>query len=351
MRKRKTPMGIKEILLKSLTVPGATFPFSPLLRDRAAILTLHRFRDDDHGVDGIDPVLLDEELAYLRRQRYQLVGLEDLFLRLAGDGPPLRRAVAFTLDDGYLEQATVAAPVFARYDCPATTFVTTGFLDGKIWFWWDRIRHTFLNTLRREVSVVIEGAEMRYSWEDDAGRRRALADFIAWCLRVPDALKHAAIGALARSAEVEIPSDPPPDCRPMSWDQLRDCERLGMSFGPHTVTHPILSLTTDEQSRREVVESWTRLWAEASHPVPVFSYPNGGWNDFGPREISVLEELDFLGAVVGVGGYADARAFRRDALERFRVRRFGYQGDLPHLVQFVSGVERLKQIIRREDVA
>jgi peptidoglycan/xylan/chitin deacetylase (PgdA/CDA1 family) len=344
-------MGIKEILLKSLTVPGAVLPFWPLLRDRATILTLHRFRDADHGVDGIDPALLDRELAYLRRQRYELIGLEELFGRLAGDGPPLHRAVAFTLDDGYLEQATVAAPVFARYDCPATAFVTTGFLDGTIWFWWDRIEYVFLNTRRCKVSIGLDGDGMRYSWEDDAGRRRAQVDFIRWCLRAPDAIKEAGIAALARSAEVEIPAGPPPRYRPMSWDQLRDCEWLGMRFGPHTVTHPILSRTTDEQSRRELVESWTRLKDEANRPVPVFSYPNGGLNDFGPREVSILEELNFLGAVVGVGGYADARAIRRDAMERFRVRRFGYLGDLPHLIQCVAGVERLKQIIRREDAA
>ncbi len=27
----------------------------------------------------------------------------------------------------------------------------------------------------------------------------------------------------------------------MSWDQARLCEERGMTFGPHTVTHPILS--------------------------------------------------------------------------------------------------------------
>lgn len=344
-------MGIKEILLKTLTVSGATVPFARLLQDRATILMLHRFRDGDHGIDGIDPAALEAGLAYLRRQRYELLGLETLFRRLAGGGPPLRQAVAFTVDDGYLEQATVAAPIFARYDCPVTTFVTTGFLDGKIWFWWDQIEHVFLKTRRREVSARFAGGEVRYSWEDDAGRQRAQTNFIAWSMRVPDSVKQAGISALSRSAEVEIPAAPPPRYRPMSWDQLRECERLGMSFGPHTVTHPILSRTPDEQSRHEVADSWTRLRAEAGNPVPVFCYPNGGWDDFGPREIAVLEELCFLGAVVGVGGYANARAFRWDPSARFKVQRFGYSGDLPHLILFVSGAERLKQIIRRKEVA
>jgi hypothetical protein len=51
------------------------------------------------------------------------------------------------------------------------------------------------------------------------------------------------------------------------------------------------------------------------------------------------------------GHVTDARVFRREARERFKVRRFGYPETLPRLIQIVAGVERLKQIIRRADVA
>jgi peptidoglycan/xylan/chitin deacetylase (PgdA/CDA1 family) len=80
-------------------------------------------------VEGLDPAVLEKRLSYLRRHGYELVGLEELFRRLAGEGAPLRRVVAFTIDDGYLEHATIAASLFARYDCPVTTFVATGFVD------------------------------------------------------------------------------------------------------------------------------------------------------------------------------------------------------------------------------
>jgi peptidoglycan/xylan/chitin deacetylase (PgdA/CDA1 family) len=342
---------IKEIALRTLSVPGVTTPFAPLLHDRAVIFMLHRFRDADRGVEGIDPAVVEGGLSYLRRHRYDLVGLEEVFGRLAGDGPPLRGAVAFTIDDGYLEQATIAAPLFARYDCPVTTFVATDFLDRKIWFWWDQLEYVFLRSRRREVAVRLDGIEARYSWKDDPGRRRALNELNLMSTRLPDALKHAVIAAVARSAEVEIPAEPPSQYLPMSWDLVRACERRGMSFGPHTVTHPILSRTADEHSRREVTDSWTRLRAEAIRPLPVFCYPNGCWDDFGPREIAVLEELGFTGAVAGENAYADARVLRRHAAERFKVPRFGYPEDLPHAIQIVSGVERLKQIVRGEAVA
>jgi len=122
-----------------------------------------------------------------------------------------------------------------------------------------------------------------------------------------------------------------------------------MTFGPHTVTHPVLSRTPDEQSRVELTDSWHRLCAEAANPLPVFCYPNGQAGDFGVREMDTLAELNFLGAVVGESGYADGRRIRQDRYQPFLMRRFSYPGDLGTLLQAASGVERAKQIVRRED--
>jgi len=336
---------IKDVLLSVLTAPGLNLLFAPLRRDRASVFMLHRFRDPERGVAGHDPEALRRALGYLRRHGYELVGLADLFRRLAGEGPPLRRAVAFTIDDGYLDHATVAAPVFAEYDCPVTTFVTTGFLDGALWMWWDRAEYVFLNCRRPELRVTLAEDPLSYRWRTDAERDAARSDFTMRCTHVPNDEKDAAIARLAAAAEVDVPEEPPPPYAPMTWDQLRAAEARGMTFGAHTVTHPVLARTPDEQSRQEILGSWERLRAMASRPVPIFCYPNGQEADYGEREIAVLREAGFAGAVVGRPGYADLASFRT-ADGPFRVRRFGYAEDLPHLVQCVSGMERAKELLR-----
>ena len=40
---------------------------------------------------------------------------------------PVRRAVAFTIDDGYFDQGHIAGPIFAEFDCPATIFTVRRF--------------------------------------------------------------------------------------------------------------------------------------------------------------------------------------------------------------------------------
>jgi peptidoglycan/xylan/chitin deacetylase (PgdA/CDA1 family) len=334
-------------LLRNVTLyPGIRGVFRPLLRDRATILMLHRFRNPDLGIEGHDPAFVRLALARLRRERYELVSLDDLFGRLRDGGRPLRGAVAFTIDDGYREHATIAADVFAEFDCPVTTFVTSGFLDGRLWFWWDRIEYVLRHATRRRVTLTVDGKPIVYEWQDEPSRRRAQLGCTELCKKLDDTAKRTVIENLAREAGVDLPAAPPPEYAPMSWDDVRRCEQRGMSFGPHTVTHPILARTSDRQAREELADSWTRLRAEASRPVAVFCYPNGQPGDFGPREITILRELGFRGAVTGVPGYASASQVAAVPEGPFTVPRFSWPDEMATLMQYVSGVERFKDIVR-----
>ncbi|MEO7819486.1 MAG: hypothetical protein ABIS18_10165 [Actinomycetota bacterium] len=123
---------------------------------------LHRFDDPNRGVAGFDPAKLRRGLEHLRKNRYELVSLENIFDRLASGGSALRDAVAFTIDDGYMDQAEIAGPVFAEFDCPVTTFVTSGFLDGQLWFWWDKIEHIFSMTSRKSIKISLPQLNLSY---------------------------------------------------------------------------------------------------------------------------------------------------------------------------------------------
>jgi len=336
---------LKELALKIVTWPGVTAPLQPLMRDSATIFMLHRFANEQTGSPGIDPVYVRSGLEYLRSRKYSMLPLGEIFRRLS-QGIPLRRCVGFTIDDGYLDHATVAAPVFAALDCPVTTFLATGFLDHQLWLWWDIIEHIFRQTRRSEIRLKLSGSELKYSLGTPASRSAAQADFVGRCKLLPNDLKLAEIAQLASSAEVEIPDQPPPQYAPMSWDQARACERHGMSFGPHTVTHPILARTDDAQSLRELEQSWARLQEELTDPLPVFCYPNGELTDFGSREIATLRRIGLAGAVVGVPGHATGRDFAASEKAPFMVRRFSFPASLPKIVQYASGVERLKALVR-----
>jgi len=336
---------LKSAAVRAVTASGVERLLQPLHRRAAVVFMLHRFTDPDRGIVGHDPARVRELLAHLRRRRHHLVSLDGLCADLAAGTPP-PNAVAFTIDDGYAEQASIAGPLFAEFDCPVTTFVTTGFLDGAIWFWWDQIEFIFQHTGRPSLSLDLGDRQLRYDLRSPAERQTAQDAFIALCKTLTEAAKLEAIRTLAVAADVVVPDKPPAKYEPMSWDELRACERSTMRFGPHTVTHPVLARTDDAQARSEIATSWSRLRAEAASPTAVFAYPNGTMADFGKREFDTLRELG-LGGVTGVAGFATARRYAGPD-GAFLEPRFNCPDSLPYFVQVVGGLERLKSLLRGE---
>ena len=338
---------LKAAALQLFAASGLTALLRPLQRDAGVVFMLHRFSDPSRGVVGHDPAHVRRLLGYLRRRGYRLTSLEAL-LDSAANGSPRPNAVAFTIDDGYAEQAAVAGPLFAEFDCPVTTFVATGFLDGLLWFWWDRIEYV----LRRAAvpDLAFEGAAgfVRYRL-DEAGRRVAQAEITGHCKALPDERKHELIERLAAAARVTLPVQPPPEYAPMTWDEVRECEGRGMTFGPHTVTHPTLSRVDDRKAEIEIRTSWARLKSEAAAPVAVFAYPNGLTGDWSEREHAVLRQ-EGLRAVTAEPGFVTARRYRGSS-GPLLVPRFAFPDTYSYFVQIVGGLERLKTMLRRNGEA
>lgn len=326
-------------------MPFGTRPLAPLMRGHASIFMLHRFRDDTRGVAGHDPDTIARFLAFLRRERYDIVSLEEMLTRLAGRGAAPDRAVAFTMDDGTAEQVEIAAPLFASFDCPVTLFVVTGYLDGRCWLWWHAIEHAFHETTRTEVAVPLGGATLALSWSTPEGRRRACEAFTERCKEVTDQERIEGTRQLVERLGVDVTGAPPARYAPISWGDARRAETMTMRFAPHGDTHAILARADDAGSRREITRSWERLREEVRHPVPIFCWPNGTPADYGPRETGILDELGFLGAMGGIPpGFASRAGFQGEG--RFLVPRLDTSGDLAYLVRSVSGVRRVASLAR-----
>ena len=301
---------------------GALVPlWRPLVSELAVVLTLHRFADRDRGVAGTPVDLLRANLEFLRRHQFPVAALGDLVSDPPGPRPTGPQVV-FTVDDGYAEFATVAAPVFAEFDCPVTVFMTTGPVDNGTWYWWDRVDYAIGKTTRPGLSLELGGRRMHWQWRSPGDRDIALASVNEALKVVSDEEKERAIVLIADQLNVAIPSGPPPRFAAMSWDDVRRCAKMGVTFGPHSVTHPILPQVDAARSDWEMRESWRRLQVECSATVPVFCYPNGAYSD---REVSLLAATDLKAAVTTFSRYAAVGAFQSPSpTARFAVPRFGY---------------------------
>lgn len=332
---------VKRLLRRALLTPGLGPILRPIRRGTGTILMLGRLADPSTGAIGLEPNHLRRTLAFLRRRGYELVGLGEMFRRLREGPPSDDLGVALTLDDGYAEQVRVAGPILAEFDCPATVFLTTGFLDQALWQWWDRIEYVFERSGRPQLETTVGDARALYRLGSKDDRALGRNDFTARCKRVPEEEKLAAIIRLADAAEVELPIAPPPRYAAMHWSEAIAWESKGMTFAPHTVTHPVLSRVSDRQSEQEIADSWTRLRDKLQRPVPIFCYPNGEPQDQGPREWSTLAGLGMDGAITATEGYASVSHFRERPENAFAVRHFALPDDCSITAQITSGADRL----------
>lgn len=318
---------------------------------RTTIFMLHRFAEPGSEWQGDDPAALRRDLDYLRRNGYRLLSLEEALRRHVTAEGVTGAGVCFTVDDGYHDFATLAAPVFSAYDCPVTVFLTTGFLDGETWPWWDRLEHAFrITSLERLAIGSSNGRNAVFTWEDEAGKRRALNAIVEHCKTIPDREKWELIDEVVGRLGVTVPDLPPPAYRPLTWDEVRELGRTGpFRFGPHTVTHPILSRVSDEEARWEILQSRTRVEAQTSACSPLFCYPNGDPTSFGTREVRILAESGFQGAVTSVHGYLSDRILAEPAAA-YTLPRFPYPGDAARLVEAASGLRRFRPGFRPQRV-
>ena len=91
---------------------------------------------------------------------------------------------------------------------------------------------------------------------------------------------------------------------PLTWAEIREMDRSGwVSFGAHTMHHPILAYLSDPtELQREVGECRTVLQQQLGHPVRTFAYPVGKPEHIGDVALRAVREAGYDWAVTTING-------------------------------------------------
>ena len=88
----------------------------------------------------------------------------------------------------------------------------------------------------------------------------------------------------------------------LSWDEIRVMSWHNISFGAHTVTHPILTRMPLAEAAEEIITSKKTIEKQLQTPIKLFAYPNGSCDDFNDSIKKVLRDAGFLCAVTTIWG-------------------------------------------------
>jgi peptidoglycan/xylan/chitin deacetylase (PgdA/CDA1 family) len=260
------------------------------LRPGLRIVTYHRFPAD--SLDG-----LEQQCRHLRRY-YFPVSMAQVAESFETGRPLPPNAIAITVDDGYRDFER-AAPIFRAAEISATVFLVTGFLDRKLWLWWDPLDYALRHT--RSSDVRADGQMFPIATPEQ--RTVAFDSIVARAKSIPNSQRIQFIDDLVQQLQVVLPEQPPADYAALGWDQVRELRRHGFEFGAHSATHPILSrLSTSDELEREIVESRDRIAQELGEPVRHFCYPNGQPEDWNENTVKAVSSAGFATASTTVKG-------------------------------------------------
>jgi peptidoglycan/xylan/chitin deacetylase (PgdA/CDA1 family) len=295
----------------------------PVWADTVRILAYHRVLDEksrgfafDHELVSASRALFRDQLRFVR-DNFNVIGFEDLARAEDAGRPWPERGVVITFDDGYRDNYTHAYPILRELNLPATIFLTTGHIGRSSLFWWDLVVYCIKRTSLESVTFEEISPQPMPLWSKKK-RRAAMEAVLAWLKSVPEESKQAFLSRYCDKLGVILPSDVA-DGMHLSWDEVREMAAHGVSFGSHTVTHPILARVTAEQLKREVVESRQTIERELGKTPISFSYPVGDSPNFNQMVEKSVAEGGFRYAVSYEEGIADAHISDRYALPRLHV--------------------------------
>jgi protein-tyrosine-phosphatase/peptidoglycan/xylan/chitin deacetylase (PgdA/CDA1 family) len=314
----------------------------PSLQKNTVIFMLHRMVNPDTPfVNGHSAEFLDDALNYLCRKGYNFVSLEDVYNNIEKGGLPLKKAIAFTIDDGFIDQAKVAAPIFIKYKCPVTIFLITEFVDGGAPPWDAIVKHIFNKTDQNKITVKLNSKVITYDISDSEKKYSAMNEFRSKCKDLPELELKEAIEYLKTISGLGSISFPISDAQALSWDDALELEKFDVSFAPHTSSHTILSNCSDRRAREEITGSWGKLIQKLKKPCPIFAYPNGRKQDFTVRDINYIKETEMQGAVMSEPGYVEFGSVTE--ADKYLIKRMSFPTSLERLIQYSSGLEYVKQ--------
>jgi peptidoglycan/xylan/chitin deacetylase (PgdA/CDA1 family) len=283
------------------------------LRGKVVILTYHRVLPAEERARYyvqpgmyVAPDVFEAQMRFVKAH-FEVLSLSGLLDAWAADHlNDATRYCVVTFDDGWRDNYTHAYPILRSLGIPATIFLATRFVGTDDWFWPDRLAYILEQRQRdrRRDDHGREGIETEIETEIDRWKALRAVD-IEQRLEL---MRRDWGGALPRDRVF------------MSWDEIDEMGRHGVSFGSHSVSHAILTRETPGNIESELRASLAVLRDRGVNYVPVFCYPNGDYS------AAIAEQVRSAGYRAAVS--SDSGWERRRPENVFALHRVGVHNDV-----------------------
>ena len=268
------------------------------------ILAYHRVNDigPDYLFLNTSVANFESQLRYLKRH-FKIISLEEAVQLLRSNEPISEDLFVITFDDGYKDNYINAFPILKGYKTPATIFLTVQPIEDRIPLWFEDITSIIEITSQEFLNLESFGLG-KYPLSTPAKKKKALNDIMGYAKRMSPPEQQKLVDFLSEELKVD-PQSLKFNDQMLSWKEIGEMRRYGVSFGSHTISHSILTRLPLENAKYEIERSKELLEEKLREKVSFFAYPNGLKNDFNGEIIQILKDSGFSAAFTLMNGFND----------------------------------------------
>ena len=256
----------------------------------------------------------------------KVISLDD-FLEIHRSNATIpENAVVLTFDDGYRSNYTEVYPILKKYKMPATIFLTVNMIGTEKVFCLSKVRFAITNTKKQFVQMNTK----RYKLNTPVNRERTIQELCKLLKGMPEQTRNHKVAELITSLDVKVDEKKLPLM--LNWEQVKEMSDSGITFGAHTLNHPMLTRISLEDARKEIADSKRVLEEKIQKPVKYFAYPYGTEADFNEDIRNIVRDSGYACALTFIGGYNDQNT------DPFALKRFAFYSNVPDLAFMLSNL-------------
>lgn len=294
LRLAATILGIRKLELSRGTM---SLRLQRITSPKLLILCYHRV-----GLGGVPlysqlaPALFEAQMRYLRKH-YRLVSLEEGFHALQ-ESQACGPMVAVTFDDGYRDIYTHAFPVLRKYEIPATVYLIAESMETGVVGWYDRIFLALQVFPATQIEVELDRRET-FQLTSSKTRFRAALEIVSRLRTLSNGRRR----QICQELETRISLQPEHlRNKILTWQQVAAMQDAGVTFGSHTMSHPVVSQLAETEMKRELADAKKLLEMKLGRTVNDFAFPFGHFEDCGAAATNLLANTGYRSGVTTVPG-------------------------------------------------
>lgn len=266
--------------------------FAPVFSGIGSIIMLHRVRatEEDIVYEDIEftTEYLEKIIKYFIEKNYEIVSLDTAHEILKGRIKLDKKFVVFTFDDGYIDNYTLAYPIFKKYNIPFTIYITTCFPDKTALLWWYALKEL----TKKNQLIKFEINEKIYTYDSNKTNKNIFLEIRKLILSLKVEEQKSLFKNLFEENGIDIFQYSKE--LTMSWDQIKTLSQDEIvTIGAHTTNHYNLKTLDAQTVKKEILDSKRRIEYMIGSRVEHFAFPFGSPNETGKREIEIAEKLNF----------------------------------------------------------